>query len=61
MYVVGPLKLYILSKSLFIHFYLFICGLFNNCVITSEYVCTKMDEHYVNNDLERIWKKAALA
>lgn len=60
MCVVGPLKLYILSSGLFINFYLFICGWFKNCVTASEYT-TLNDKCYMNNDLERIWTKAAVA
>jgi hypothetical protein len=60
MCVVGPLKLYILSNGLLINHYLFMCGLFNNCVNTSEYIKLN-DECYMNNDLERIQMEAAVA
>jgi len=42
MCVVGPLKLYVLSSGLFINFYLFICGEFNNCVNILAY--TKLND-----------------
>jgi hypothetical protein len=60
MCVVGPLKLYILSGGLFINFYFTMRVLLNNFVNTSQY--TKLnDECYMNNDVERIWKQAAVA
>jgi hypothetical protein len=60
-YVIGKISNNPLKPTFFIYFvykiYLFVCGLFNNAVSSSDYIASN---NMMVNELERIWKEAVM-